>query len=111
MAGPVRTSAPLCLIVLTYVKPLEEVDALLPAHVAWLDQGYAQGLFLVSGRRVPRTGGVIVTRGERDAVDRVARALAVWLEADQAGLDKDFQMLGNRGLSQIETGDDLAAAA
>ena len=72
MAGPVRTSAPLCLIVLTYVKPLEEVDALLPAHVAWLDQGYAQGLFLVSGRRVPRTGGVIVTRGERDAVEALA---------------------------------------
>jgi uncharacterized protein YciI len=72
MTGPARTAAPLCLIVLTYVKPLEEVDALLPAHVAWLEQGYAQGLFLVAGRRVPRTGGVIVARGEREAVEALA---------------------------------------
>jgi uncharacterized protein YciI len=72
MAEPARATAPLCLIVLTYVKPLEEVDALLPAHVAWLEQGYAQGLFLVAGRRVPRTGGVIVARGEREAVEALA---------------------------------------
>ena len=72
MAGAARTAAPLCLIVLTYVKPLEEVDALLPAHVAWLEQGYAQGLFLIAGRRVPRTGGVIVARGEREAVEALA---------------------------------------
>jgi uncharacterized protein YciI len=72
MAGPARISAPLCLIVLTYVKPLEEVDAVLPAHVAWLEQGYEQGLFLAAGRRIPRTGGVIVTRGEREAVEALA---------------------------------------
>lgn len=72
MAGPARAAAPLCLIVLTYVKPIEEVDALLPAHIGWLEQGYAQGAFLVSGRRVPRTGGVIVARGEREAVERLA---------------------------------------
>ena len=49
--------------ILTYVRPLEEVDALIPAHVAFLDQHYASGLFIVSGRRVPRTGGVIVIAG------------------------------------------------
>jgi uncharacterized protein YciI len=52
------------LLLLTYVKPLAEVDALMRKHVGWLDEHYAAGRFLVSGRRIPRTGGVIVARGE-----------------------------------------------
>ena len=72
MAEPARVAAPLCLIVLTYVKPLDEVDAQLPAHGAWLREGFRQGLFLIAGRRKPRTGGVIVARGEREAVEALA---------------------------------------
>jgi uncharacterized protein YciI len=33
-------------------------------HMAWLDEHYDAGRFLVSGRRIPRTGGVIVARGD-----------------------------------------------
>lgn len=44
-------------------------------------------------------------------IDRIARTLAVGLEADQTGFDQYFQMLRNRRLRQIETVDDLAAAA
>lgn len=62
--------------ILTYVRPLAEVDALIPAHVAFLDEHYASGLFVASGRRVPRTGGIILIAGQ----DR-ARALAA-LDAD-----------------------------
>jgi len=51
-------------LLLTYVKPLAEVDALMREHVAWLDEHYASGRFVVSGRRIPRTGGVIVARGD-----------------------------------------------
>jgi uncharacterized protein YciI len=51
-------------LLLTYVKPLAEVDALMAPHVAWLDEHYAGGRFLVSGRRIPRTGGVILARGD-----------------------------------------------
>ena len=50
------------IVTLTYLKPVEEIDALMPGHLAWLDQGYADGLFVASGRRVPRTGGVILAR-------------------------------------------------
>ena len=46
----------LYVVVLTYIKPLEEVDDAIPAHVEWLKKGYADGLFLASGRRLPRTG-------------------------------------------------------
>ena len=50
--------------VLTYINPLEEVDTAIPAHVAWLKKGYAEGIFLASGRRIPRTGGVILAKSE-----------------------------------------------
>jgi uncharacterized protein YciI len=50
------------IVTLTYLKPVEEIDALMAGHVAWLDRHYASGLFVASGRRVPRTGGVILAR-------------------------------------------------
>ena len=60
-------------LLLTYVKPLPEVDALMREHVAWLDEHYAAGRFLVSGRRIPRTGGVILARGDdRAATEALA---------------------------------------
>ncbi|WP_447855818.1 YciI family protein [Enterobacter sp. WI-ESBL-E8] len=52
------------IVILTYIKPLEEVDTAIPAHVAWLKKGYAEGIFLASGRRIPRTGGVILAKSE-----------------------------------------------
>jgi uncharacterized protein YciI len=60
-------------LLLTYTKPLAEVDALMRAHVAWLDEHYAAGRFLVSGRRIPRTGGVILARGDdREEIEALA---------------------------------------
>jgi uncharacterized protein YciI len=57
------------IVTLTYLKPVEEIDALMPAHVAWLKKGYADGLFIASGRRVPRIGGVILARsGDEQAL-------------------------------------------
>jgi uncharacterized protein YciI len=60
-------------LLLTYVKPLAEVDALMRDHMAWLNEHYDAGRFLVSGRRIPRTGGVIVARGDdRGAIEALA---------------------------------------
>jgi uncharacterized protein YciI len=50
------------LVILTYVKPLETVDAHMKAHMAFLRRAYREKRFIVSGRRVPRTGGVILAR-------------------------------------------------
>lgn len=55
---------PLYVVVLSYIRPLEEIDAQLAAHAEWLDKGYADGVFLASGRRIPRTGGVIIAKAE-----------------------------------------------
>ena len=60
------------IISLSYTVPIEEVDAHLDAHVAWLKEGYRSGMFVASGRKVPRRGGVILARGERDEVESMA---------------------------------------
>ena len=60
-------------LLLSYTRPIEEVDALMREHVAWLDEQYDAGRFLVSGRRIPRTGGVIVARGDdREEIEEIA---------------------------------------
>ncbi len=46
----------------TYVKPLEEIDKFLPAHREFLAKHYAEKIFICSGGRKPRTGGVILAR-------------------------------------------------
>ncbi|MFJ7995994.1 YciI family protein [Streptomyces sp. NPDC096310] len=57
---------------LTYTAPLDRVEALLGAHVAWLDASYGTGVFIASGRKVPRDGGVILAVGDdRAAVERL----------------------------------------
>ncbi|HEY9855380.1 MAG TPA: YciI family protein [Stenomitos sp.] len=48
------------IVLLRYVQPLEHVDALLGAHREFLARHYASGRFLLSGRKQPRTGGVIL---------------------------------------------------
>jgi uncharacterized protein YciI len=50
-------------VTLTYLVDLSEVDAALPKHVAWLDQQYADGVFIASGRQVPSVGGLILVAG------------------------------------------------
>ncbi|MFF5428216.1 MULTISPECIES: YciI family protein [unclassified Streptomyces] len=60
---------------LTYTAPVERVDALLDAHVAWLDEQYAAGVFIASGRKNPRDGGVILAAGvDRAEIEKIAAA-------------------------------------
>jgi uncharacterized protein YciI len=58
------------IISLDYHGSLDAIDAALPAHVEWLRDGYDRGLFLASGRKVPRTGGVIFAIGDRETIER-----------------------------------------
>ncbi|WP_374337937.1 YciI family protein [Leeia sp.] len=50
------------LIDMTFVKPLDEVDRHVQAHRDYLAGLYAQGLFLLGGRKQPRSGGIILSR-------------------------------------------------
>ncbi|MCY6371659.1 YciI family protein [Clostridium ganghwense] len=48
------------ILLLKYVKPLEEVDKELNSHVDYLEKYYSLQKFICSGRRNPRIGGVIL---------------------------------------------------
>ncbi len=51
-------------IELTYKAALSEIDAQMKAHVAFLNKHYAAGTFLISGRKIPRDGGIILAVGK-----------------------------------------------
>ena len=50
-------------IELVYKADLSLIDAHMAAHVKFLKKYYASGNFLVSGRKVPRDGGIILAVG------------------------------------------------
>src|SRR5881296_2286540 len=50
-------------IELIYQGPLAEIDAHMAVHVRFLNKYYAAGNFLVSGRKIPREGGIILAVG------------------------------------------------
>jgi uncharacterized protein YciI len=71
------------IVELTYRKPLEAIEAQLEAHRGFLDKQYARGVFLASGPKNPRDGGVIIANG------RISRA-----EMDEILAQDPFQQCG-----------------
>lgn len=64
----------LFVISIRYLAPLETIDAMLPQHAAFLDKHFTAGDFLVAGRQIPRTGGVIIARGkDRTSIERIMK--------------------------------------
>ena len=57
------------ILALTYAKSNEEADKHMEPHMAWVKEGYAKGWFLASGRKVPRTGGVVLAVGQRAEIE------------------------------------------
>ena len=61
-------------IELMYKTDLEEIDAHMTAHVRFLKKYYAAGNFLVSGRKIPRDGGIILAvAGSRQDIEGIIR--------------------------------------
>jgi len=61
-------------IELIYKSDLAQIDAHMAAHVRFLKKYYASGHFLVSGRKIPRDGGVIVAVGKsREEIESIAQ--------------------------------------
>ncbi|MFF0447970.1 YciI family protein [Streptomyces sp. NPDC004609] len=60
---------------LTYTAPVERADELLDAHLSWLNALYEEGVFIASGRKNPRDGGVILAVGDdRARIEEIAAA-------------------------------------
>jgi uncharacterized protein YciI len=62
------------IVSLTYKVTTEVVDQHLAAHSDFLKNQYAQGNFFLSGRKVPRTGGMILCKVEsRETLDLILK--------------------------------------
>lgn len=78
-----RPGTTLCVVSLTYDADLDAIDAAMADHVDWLSAAYAEGRLIASGRKQPRTGGIVIAIGTRREVEAmvatdpfVARGLA-----------------------------------
>lgn len=60
------------IIDLNYIVPLEQLDAHMTDHVKYLHKYYKQNTFVASGRKVPRTGGIILALADsKEEVDQI----------------------------------------
>jgi uncharacterized protein YciI len=60
------------IIDLTYIVPLEKIDANMKEHMVFLKKYYSKNVFIASGRKVPRTGGIILALAKsREEVDEI----------------------------------------
>jgi uncharacterized protein YciI len=67
-------AAVMFVIELIYTADLAQIDAHMTAHVKFLKKHYASGNFLVSGRKIPRDGGIILAVGRnRPEIEAIIR--------------------------------------
>jgi uncharacterized protein YciI len=61
-------------IELIYTAPLDDIEAHMGTHVRFLKKHYAAGHFVVSGRKIPRDGGIILAVGDsRNQIEAIVR--------------------------------------
>jgi uncharacterized protein YciI len=59
---------------LTYKAELARIDAHMREHMAFLKKYYAAGVFVASGRKIPRDGGIILaTCDSRERLEAIVR--------------------------------------
>ena len=59
---------------LIYKADLKEIDARMRSHMAFLKKHYAAGRFLISGRKIPRDGGIILAlASDRSEIEAIVR--------------------------------------
>jgi uncharacterized protein YciI len=60
------------IINLNYIVPLEQLDAHMNDHVKFLRAYYKKNVFVASGRKVPRTGGIILALAKsKEEVEKI----------------------------------------
>ena len=59
------------IIELTYKKPLDDVNELLQKHRDFLSKYYRKKVFLASGPKNPRNGGIILSMSDKATIDKV----------------------------------------
>jgi uncharacterized protein YciI len=54
---------------LSYRVPQDIVDFHNDAHINWLQKAFDDGVFIAAGRKVPRTGGLLLSQADRATLD------------------------------------------
>ncbi|MDX2165293.1 MAG: YciI family protein [Gammaproteobacteria bacterium] len=88
-------------ILVNYIKPIEMVDQYLVEHRDFLEKGYQQNYFVVSGPRNPRNGGVIISQlKDRGQLENILKQDPFWvngigeyeiIEFNPVKFHKDFE--------------------
>jgi uncharacterized protein YciI len=69
-----KTKKSVFVVELLYKAELADIDAAMAPHMAHLKKYYASGNFLVSGRKIPRDGGIILAVAEnRERIEAIVR--------------------------------------
>lgn len=62
------------IISLSYKKDISEVEKFIDPHIQFLDKYYSEKKFIFSGRKNPRTGGIILVRNvNRDSLQEIIK--------------------------------------
>ena len=62
------------IVELIYKADLAKIDGAMRSHMAYLKKQYADGTFVVSGRKIPRDGGIILAVGKnRQEIEAIAK--------------------------------------
>jgi len=62
------------IINLNYIVPLEKLDAHMGEHMKFIREYYKKNVFVASGRKVPRTGGIILALAKsKEEVEKIMK--------------------------------------
>jgi uncharacterized protein YciI len=62
------------IISLNYVAPLDQIDTSMTEHVKFLKKYYEKNIFVASGRKVPRTGGIILAlASSKEEIEKIMK--------------------------------------
>ncbi|MGL5651686.1 MAG: YciI family protein [Paraclostridium sp.] len=77
---------------ITYTVELEKIEQNLEEHIEFLNKYYANNKFICSGRKSPRTGGIILCNADKEEVSEI-------IKKDPFYINK----LGNYEIIEFET--------
>ncbi|WP_419727191.1 YciI family protein [Terrisporobacter petrolearius] len=58
---------------ITYTVDLKKIEQKLEEHIGFLNKYYANNKFICSGRKNPRTGGIILCNADKEEVSRIIK--------------------------------------
>lgn len=101
------------IVSLTYKVGLEEVDKVFPEHIAYIEKFHVAGKYIISGRREPRVGGVLIAAHcSREEIEEIVRNDPYNLKgiADFEIIDLIPTRFHNYKLSEISLSGEMAGA-